>query len=84
MTFGASAYGYLFPVHQVLLDLRLRVTGFFSFLFFLFLENTALSSMDHRLKHVILLSLDSERVGGRWALSTGTKKLGLVDLEGNF
>ena len=62
-------------------DLKSQV----SFLFcFSFLENTALSSMDHRLKHVILLSLDSERVGGRWALSTGTKKLGLVDLEGNF
>lgn len=31
--------------------------------------------MDHRLKHSVFLSVDSERVEGRQALSTGSKGL---------
>lgn len=36
---------------------------------------TVLSSKGHRLKHTVFLSVDSERVGGRQVLSTGSKGL---------
>lgn len=60
-----------FQGFRVCLTYDLKSRALFMYLFFV----TVLSPRDQRLKHTILWSTDSERVGGSWAVSRNSKGL---------